>query len=65
MLSLFEILAKPRVGMKWLMGVAAVTVVMVASSRFVTGQVGNPEITKWQCGNNGAVSLTYDDGSVI
>lgn len=51
--------------MKWLMGVAAVTVVMVASSRFVTGQVGNPEITKWQCGNNGAVSLTYDDGSVI
>jgi peptidoglycan/xylan/chitin deacetylase (PgdA/CDA1 family) len=28
------------------------------------GQVGQTEITKWQSGRNGAVSLTYDDGSI-
>ncbi len=27
-------------------------------------QVGQTEITKWQYGKNGAVSLTYDDGSI-
>jgi peptidoglycan/xylan/chitin deacetylase (PgdA/CDA1 family) len=50
--------------MRWLTGVVAVTAVMVASSRLVTGQVGNTEITKWQFGKNGALSLTYDDGSI-
>jgi len=37
---------------------------MISSSRFVVSQVGKTEITKWQYGKNGAVSLTYDDGSV-
>src|ERR1700759_4792377 len=26
--------------------------------------IGKTEITKWQYGKNGAVSLTYDDGSI-
>jgi peptidoglycan/xylan/chitin deacetylase (PgdA/CDA1 family) len=42
----------------------ALTAMMVCSSRFVVGQEGKTEITKWQYGKNGAVSLTYDDGSV-
>jgi peptidoglycan/xylan/chitin deacetylase (PgdA/CDA1 family) len=29
-----------------------------------TSTIGKTEITKWQYGKNGAVSLTYDDGSI-
>ena len=50
--------------MKWASVVVAVTGMMISSSRFVVSQVGKTEITKWQYGKNGAVSLTYDDGSV-
>ncbi len=50
--------------MKWAIVVVAVTGMMISSSRFVVSQVGKKEITKWQSGKNGAVSLTYDDGSV-
>ena len=50
--------------MKWAIVVVAVTGMMISSSRFVVSQVGKTEITKWQYGKNGAVSLTYDDGSV-
>jgi peptidoglycan/xylan/chitin deacetylase (PgdA/CDA1 family) len=50
--------------MKWTIGVVAVTGMMISSSRFVVSQVGKTEITRWQYGKNGAVSLTYDDGSV-
>ena len=50
--------------MKWTIGVLAVIGMMISSSRFVMSQVGKTEITKWQYGRNGAVSLTYDDGSV-
>ncbi len=28
------------------------------------GSIGETEITKWQYGKNGAVSITYDDGSI-
>jgi peptidoglycan/xylan/chitin deacetylase (PgdA/CDA1 family) len=49
--------------MKWTIGVLAVIGMMISSSRFVISQVGKTEITKWQYGKNGAVSLTYDDGS--
>jgi peptidoglycan/xylan/chitin deacetylase (PgdA/CDA1 family) len=37
---------------------------MLFSARPSSGQVGQTEITKWQYGKNGAVSLTYDDGSI-
>src|SRR4051795_1571525 len=50
--------------MKWLIGVVAVIGMMISSSRFVVSQVGKTEIAKWQYGKNGAVSLTYDDGSI-
>lgn len=50
--------------MNWAIVVVAVTGMMISSSRFVVSQVGKTEITKWQYGKNGAVSLTYDDGSV-
>ena len=50
--------------MKWAIVVVAVTGMMISSSCFVVSQVGKTEITKWQYGKNGAVSLTYDDGSV-
>lgn len=45
---------------------ALVTLIGVtfASSLFAFGQAGRTEITKWQYGKNGAVSLTYDDGSI-
>jgi len=44
----------------------AVTVVglMIACSAIAHGQVGRTEITKWQYGKSGAVSLTYDDGTI-
>jgi len=50
--------------MKWVINVVAVVGMMILSSRFVATQVGKTEITKWQYGKNGAVSLTYDDGSI-
>src|SRR5215471_4400393 len=50
--------------MNWKIGVVAVTALMIPSSRFAVCQVGKTEITKWQYGKNGAVSLTYDDGSL-
>jgi peptidoglycan/xylan/chitin deacetylase (PgdA/CDA1 family) len=50
--------------MKWAIVVVAVTEMIISSSRFAVSQVGKTEITKWQYGKNGAVSLTYDDGSV-
>lgn len=31
---------------------------------FCLGQVGDTEIAKWQYAKKGAVSLTYDDGSI-
>ena len=37
---------------------------MLCPVRSSLGQVGQTEITKWQYGKNGAVSLTYDDGSI-
>jgi peptidoglycan/xylan/chitin deacetylase (PgdA/CDA1 family) len=42
----------------------ALTAMMVCSAPFVVGEEGKTEITKWQYGKEGAVSLTYDDGSV-
>src|SRR5947207_7030943 len=50
--------------MKWTIGVLAVIGMMISSSRLVISQVGKTEITKWQYGMNGAVSLTYDDGTI-
>src|SRR6476620_11729288 len=44
--------------------VVTLTAAIVVSSCFAAGQVGKTEITKWQYGKNGAVSLTYDDGSI-
>ena len=37
---------------------------MIACSCLAVGQVGGTEITKWQYGMRGAVSLTYDDGTI-
>jgi peptidoglycan/xylan/chitin deacetylase (PgdA/CDA1 family) len=45
-------------------GVVAVIAVTISLSGFALGQVGKTEVTKWQYGKNGAVSLTYDDGSI-
>jgi peptidoglycan/xylan/chitin deacetylase (PgdA/CDA1 family) len=50
--------------MKWPIAVVSVTAVLIASSDAALGQVAKTEITKWQYGKNGAVSLTYDDGSI-
>src|ERR1700751_2373296 len=50
--------------MKWKIAVVAVPALMIPCSRFAVSQVGKTEITKWQYGKNGAVSLTYDDGSI-
>ncbi|HEX6821878.1 MAG TPA: polysaccharide deacetylase family protein [Candidatus Sulfotelmatobacter sp.] len=44
--------------------VVALMAAIIVSSCFAVGQVGKTEITKWQNGKNGAVSLTYDDGSI-
>jgi len=44
--------------------VVPLTAAILVSSYFAVGQVGKTEITKWQEGKNGAVSLTYDDGSI-
>jgi peptidoglycan/xylan/chitin deacetylase (PgdA/CDA1 family) len=50
--------------MKWIIGVILVTGALMAASCIAIGQVGKTEIAKWQYGKNGAVSLTYDDGSM-
>ena len=50
--------------MKWPTVVFSVTALLIASSDSAIGQVAKTEITKWQYGKNGAVSLTYDDGSI-
>jgi peptidoglycan/xylan/chitin deacetylase (PgdA/CDA1 family) len=42
----------------------AIAVLVLCSAHPLPGQVGQTEITKWQYGKNGAVSLTYDDGSI-
>jgi peptidoglycan/xylan/chitin deacetylase (PgdA/CDA1 family) len=42
----------------------AIAGLMLCSAHPLSGQVGQTEITKWQYGKNGAVSLTYDDGSI-
>lgn len=49
--------------MKWPIIVVSATV-WIASAGAAAGQVAKTEITKWQYGKNGAVSLTYDDGSI-
>src|SRR6059058_5845722 len=46
------------------MGLFPVIGLMIVCPRFAVGQFGKTEITKWQYGKNGAVSLTYDDGSI-
>jgi peptidoglycan/xylan/chitin deacetylase (PgdA/CDA1 family) len=50
--------------MKWKMALITLIGVTISSSSFMVSQVGKTEITKWQSGKNGAVSLTYDDGSI-
>src|ERR1700746_2504120 len=50
--------------MKWVINVVAVVGMMIFSSPFAAAQVGKTEIAKWQYGKSGAVSLTYDDGSI-
>ena len=37
---------------------------LISSSALAASQVGHTEIAKWQYGKSGAVSLTYDDGSI-
>jgi peptidoglycan/xylan/chitin deacetylase (PgdA/CDA1 family) len=44
--------------------VLAVVELVIVCSGLATGQVGTTEITKWQYGKRGAVSLTFDDGSI-
>jgi peptidoglycan/xylan/chitin deacetylase (PgdA/CDA1 family) len=44
--------------------VVLLTAAIIVSSSCSFGQVGKTEITKWQYGKSGAVSLTYDDGSI-
>src|SRR5215475_15389440 len=41
-----------------------VTTLIIVSPPFAVSQADKTEITKWQYGKNGAVSLTYDDGSI-
>lgn len=50
--------------MKWLVGMARMMAFLLLLSIFGAAQVGKTEITKWQYDKNGAVSLTFDDGSV-
>jgi peptidoglycan/xylan/chitin deacetylase (PgdA/CDA1 family) len=42
----------------------AVFGLMISFGGMVYGQEGQTQITRWQYGKNGAVSLTYDDGSI-
>src|SRR5215469_6353714 len=41
-----------------------VTTLIIVSPPFGISQADKTEITKWQYGKSGAVSLTYDDGSI-
>jgi peptidoglycan/xylan/chitin deacetylase (PgdA/CDA1 family) len=50
--------------MKWKIVGVAVTTLIIVSPRLGISQADKTEITKWQYGKNGAVSLTYDDGSI-
>src|SRR5215468_4156880 len=50
--------------MKRLILAVGLTGALIASSGSSLGQAGKTEITKWQYGKSGAVSLTYDDGSI-
>jgi peptidoglycan/xylan/chitin deacetylase (PgdA/CDA1 family) len=50
--------------MKLKMVPVAVTTLIIVSSRLGFSQADKTEVTKWQYGKNGAVSLTYDDGSI-
>jgi peptidoglycan/xylan/chitin deacetylase (PgdA/CDA1 family) len=51
-------------GMKRLTALFIVIAAAMVFSQFATGQVAKTEITKWQYGKTGAVSLTYDDDSI-
>jgi peptidoglycan/xylan/chitin deacetylase (PgdA/CDA1 family) len=42
----------------------AITAMLICLSTLAASQIGHTEIAKWQYGKNGAVSLTYDDGSI-
>ena len=42
----------------------AITSLLMCFSALAPCQVGHTEIAQWQYGKNGAVSLTYDDGSI-
>jgi peptidoglycan/xylan/chitin deacetylase (PgdA/CDA1 family) len=50
--------------MKREIGGLALAGVMVFYSSLALGQIGRTEITKWQYGKRGAVSLTFDDGTI-
>jgi peptidoglycan/xylan/chitin deacetylase (PgdA/CDA1 family) len=52
------------VAMKCKSRVLAVVGLVIVCSGLAIGQVGRTEITKWQDGKRGAVSLTFDDGSI-
>lgn len=65
MLSAFEILAEPRGWDEVAYGCSRYDGSDGCFFTFCNRQVGNTEITKLQYGKNGAVSLTYNDGSVI
>jgi peptidoglycan/xylan/chitin deacetylase (PgdA/CDA1 family) len=53
-----NLLLKRKILISSLTGMLTVTVLHAQSS------VGQTEITKWKYGRNGAVSITYDDGSI-
>src|SRR4029079_6946589 len=44
--------------------VVTFTAAIVIFSCFAVGQVGKTQMTKWEDGKNGALSLTCDDGSI-
>lgn len=44
--------------------VVAVSALLMSNHSLAAAQIGNTEIAKWQDGKRGAVSLTYDDGSI-
>jgi peptidoglycan/xylan/chitin deacetylase (PgdA/CDA1 family) len=50
--------------MKREIGVLAVIGLMSACPGLAHSQVGRTEIAKWQYGKSGAISLTYDDGTI-
>jgi len=44
--------------------ITSVLCTFIISSAFSQTSIGQTEITKWQYGKKGAVSITYDDGSI-